>query len=123
MSESDVKGGITITLDIKTIISIISVVLGLGAVGYGGLGGVLSKNVPTSETVENATTSIVGELRQIRREMNSLQTLRYQVEDHARAIDSLMSASANMSTQQQKGFSALWEQNKIILERISNSNK
>lgn len=117
------KGGITITLDIKTIISIISVVLGLGAVGYGGLGGVLSKNVPTSETVENATTSIVGELRQIRREMNSLQTLRYQVEDHARAIDSLMSASANMSTQQQKGFSALWEQNKIILERISNSNK
>lgn len=119
MADPDVKGGVTITFDAKTIITVISIVLGLGAAGYGGLGSILTRDVPTNTSVQDATSSIVGELRQLRREMNSLQALRYQVEDHARAIDSLKQATEQTAVLQQKGFGALWEQNKIILEELS----
>lgn len=115
------EGKITVTLDVRTIIAIVSVVLGLGAAGYGGIGQLVSKDVPTNESVNEAASTIVGELRQIRREMNSLQALRYQVEDHADMIDSLQRAQKQLNDNQAKGFGVLWEQNKLLLDEIRQS--
>lgn len=126
MSDSKPKKVVSISygenvlkLEVATLLFIFSLLLGGGAaVGIGGVGNFLSRDVPTDQTVNQAATSIVAELRQIRREMNSLQGLRYQVEDNTALIDSLKAYQQQMKAEQRRGFGALWEQNKQLLGEL-----
>lgn len=120
MSQEQNGGKFTFTIESKTffrfVVWIISVLISAGAIGYGGMGNLLGRDVPSKETVDSAASAVIGELKQIRREMNHIRAIQYQVEDHAALIDSLR-------RNQQRGFGALWYQNRMIVTKLDSLTK
>ncbi len=120
-NKSQSNGTLTINFNLKTLWTLILFIAGFGG-GVFSLGTLGSNIVPTQKSVAESTEKIVIELQSINRELASLRSMRYDVEDNTTEIDSLAVSVKMNRTNQIQGFGVLWEQNELVLERLSDMN-
>ncbi len=108
---------VTGKFDLKTILMFVSIIFGLTGIGVGGFS--LTGNVPTKEVVVSSTDSLLTELRLLRLDVRTLKTLAFDVEENQDQIQAVTDSVQALRDNQEKGYNVLWEQNKLVLERLS----
>lgn len=109
VTKNNEKISVSFDFSYKAVVAIIFGVLS----AFGVATGVVNTGIGEDSTIES--TPIVTEIQALRREVRELRILRYNVEDNTSRIDSLL-------MNQQDGFGAIWEQNKLMMRDIGNLN-
>ena len=119
MAEEKEGGTLTLNFNLKTLAIILLFITGIGGGAFSlGSFGLRSQDIPTNETVNAATSQLVEELRLVRRDMRDLKMIRLDVEAQQNQIDTLLIKQLELTKNQEKGFKVIWEQNKMVLERL-----
>ena len=111
---------VTGKFDVKTLLAIFGVLIGIGGAGWGTVEGIMK---PTTEAVTTVSEELVSEVRLLRMAVDGLIYVKYEVEKNSAVIDSVAERQTVLSENQIKGFGALWEQNKLVLRRLNEIEK